>query len=105
MKIFISNLPFTFSEIDLMALLEYYGKVSSLNMGRNPQDGKSRGFAFAVMETGEPEALIRQLNGIQLFGKPLYVAEAVDKSLYQPPKGPFKKKRRRIYKISTHEKF
>jgi RNA recognition motif-containing protein len=100
MKIFISNLPFTFSEVDLAVLLEYYGKVGSLNLARNPQDGKSRGFAFVEMESPDPEALIKVVNSIRLFGKLIYAAEAVDKSLYRPPVAPFKKKRRRINKMT-----
>ena len=52
-NIYIKNLSYDAVEDDLRALFEKYGEVSSVNIIRDRESGRSRGFAFVEMPNDE----------------------------------------------------
>ncbi|HUT53564.1 MAG TPA: RNA-binding protein [bacterium] len=81
-KLYIGNLPYQTSEEELKQLFSQAGTVSSARVITEGASGRSKGFGFVEMETAEQAAAaIEQLNGTELLGRALTVAEA------RPPKG------------------
>lgn len=51
--------------------------MTNVSIPRSPEDGRSRGFAFVEMATGdEAQAAVEKLNGHELDGRALRVDEA-----------------------------
>lgn len=77
MKIYIGNLSFDSTEDMLRQAFESYGEVSSVNVIKDRDTGRSRGFAFVEMSSdSEGAAAISGLNGQELDGRTLNVNEA-----------------------------
>jgi RNA recognition motif-containing protein len=77
MNIFIGNLSRQVTDADLRAAFEAHGAVSSANVIKDKFTGESRGFGFVEMAVqAEAEAAIAALNGKDLKGRALNVAEA-----------------------------
>jgi RNA recognition motif-containing protein len=77
-KLFIGNLSFNVADA---ALTEFFASlnipVANIHIVRNPETGRSRGFAFAELAPeADMESAISQLNGKILEGRPLTVNEA-----------------------------
>jgi cold-inducible RNA-binding protein len=76
-KLFVGNLPFTASDADLEALFAQAGAVESVNLVRERETGRPRGFAFVTMTSDdEAAAAIRQFNEQPFGGRSLIVNEA-----------------------------
>ena len=74
MRLFIGNLNFKTSEENLMQLLKEYGEVTSLNIIKEKETGRSKGFAFVDMATDEQaKSVMENLNGAEFDGKVLKV--------------------------------
>ncbi len=77
MKIYIGNLSFDATEEKLRQAFESYGEVTEVNMITDRDTGRPRGFAFVEMlAKDEAIAAISGLNGQELSGRALKVAEA-----------------------------
>ncbi len=76
-RLFIGNLPFSTTDDSLKGVFQGVGNVESAKVIMNPHSGKSKGFAFVEMDTEETaNAAIAQLNGFELEGRKITVAEA-----------------------------
>ena len=76
-KLFVGNLPFTASDADLEALFAQAGAVESVNLVRERETGRPRGFAFVTMTSDDDAAAaIRQFNEQPFGGRSLIVNEA-----------------------------
>ncbi|MBN2242557.1 MAG: RNA-binding protein [Acidobacteria bacterium] len=76
-NIYVGNLPHSTGEADLKELFEQKGKVESVNLIRDYDTGRSKGFAFVEMATEEDAAkAIEALNAFSLEGRNLTVNEA-----------------------------
>ena len=76
-NVYVGNLSFNTTQAQLQELAEAHGPVSSVNMITDRETGRPRGFAFVEMETEEgATALINALNGQDVDGRELKVAEA-----------------------------
>ena len=77
-KLFIGNLSFGVADAGLNELFASMNiPVASIRIVRDPDTGKSRGFAFAELAPeADMESAISQLNGKVLEGRPLTVNEA-----------------------------
>ncbi|HAI76908.1 MAG TPA: RNA-binding protein [Microscillaceae bacterium] len=77
MNIYVSNIPFTLSEMELKNVFTRYGEVLSVKIIKDKQTGRSRGFGFVEMEN-EEEGLeaVEKLNGAELNGRELKVKQA-----------------------------
>jgi RNA recognition motif-containing protein len=77
MNIFIGNLSRQVTDADLREAFEAHGQVASANVIKDKFTGESRGFGFVEMPTqAEAQAAIAALNGKDLKGRALNVAEA-----------------------------
>ena len=73
-KLYVGNLPYEINENDLQALFAEAGPVESVNVVRDRETGRARGFAFVEMSTDEEaQRAITELNEYQLGGRGLTV--------------------------------
>ena len=76
-KLYVGNLPYTVSDSDLQRMFEPHGAVQSAQVVVDRDTGRSKGFGFVEMETGEAaQAAISALNGQDFSGRSLTVNEA-----------------------------
>ncbi|MFA5858587.1 MAG: RNA-binding protein [Elusimicrobiota bacterium] len=76
-KLFIGNLSYTTTDITLKDLFAKAGTVNSASVIKDKYTDKSRGFAFVEMVTeDETKKAIETLNGTELDGRKINVAEA-----------------------------
>lgn len=77
MKIYIGNLSFDATEVQLRDTFAEFGEVTSCNVISDKFTGKPRGFAFIEMsDNTEAQAAIAELNGKDMMGRALNVNEA-----------------------------
>ncbi len=77
MNIYVGNLSFKASEVEVRQAFAPFGQVASVAVIKDQATGKSRGFAFVEMPNNdEAQAAIAGLNGKELLGRQLMVNEA-----------------------------
>ncbi len=78
-KIYVGNLPWRTTDIQLSELFSAYGDVLSVRIVSDRETGRSRGFAFVTLASDEgAKSAIGALNGFLLEGRALVVNEAND---------------------------
>lgn len=76
-KLYVGNLPFSFTDEDLRKLFEEVGSVASARVITDRDTGRSKGFGFVEMATdGDAQKAIQQLNQSECNGRPITVNEA-----------------------------
>jgi len=76
-KIYVGNLPFSATSENLNELFAPFGKVDSAKIVMDRDTGRSKGFGFVEMSSGdEAAAAIEKLNGSDMGGRSLVVNEA-----------------------------
>ena len=76
-KLYVGNLSYSMGDSELEKLFTAYGSVSSAQVIKDRDNGRSNGFGFVEMGTGqEGQAAISALNGKDIDGRPLVVNEA-----------------------------
>jgi RNA recognition motif-containing protein len=76
-KLYVGNLPYTATDSDLQRMFEEHGAVQSAQVVMDRDTGRSKGFGFVEMESGEAaQAAISALNGQDFAGRSLTVNEA-----------------------------
>jgi cold-inducible RNA-binding protein len=76
-KLYVGNLSFDTTELDLQDLFAEAGTVSETALMQDKFTGKSRGFAFVTMSSAEEaQKAISLFNGKAMQGRPLTVNEA-----------------------------
>jgi RNA recognition motif-containing protein len=76
-KLYVGNLPYETSEADLEQLFAQAGPVESVNVIRDRETGRARGFAFVEMATDDgAQAAVSTLNERDFGGRRLTVNEA-----------------------------
>lgn len=89
MNIYVGNLSFKASEVELSQAFAAFGQVSSVAIIKDQATGKSRGFAFVEMpNNAEGQAAIAGLNGKDLMGRQLMVNEARPRTPGAGPRRP-----------------
>ncbi|HEY5578485.1 MAG TPA: RNA-binding protein, partial [Acidimicrobiia bacterium] len=64
MKIYVGNLPWSYTSSDLRRLFEAFGAVSTANVVVERDTGRSRGFGFVEMDSDEEaKGAVETLNG------------------------------------------
>ncbi len=77
MKLYVGNLSFDTSKVDLQTMFAGAGTVESVSLIEDRETGRSRGFGFVEMSTKEEgAAAILQFNGKDVGGRALNVNEA-----------------------------
>ena len=76
-KLYVGNLPFETTEADLQTLFAQAGTVETVNVIRDRDAGRARGFAFVEMANAtDAQSAIAQLNEKSFGGRNLTVNEA-----------------------------
>jgi len=76
-KIYVGNLPFSATSESLNELFAQFGSVDSAKIVMDRDTGRSKGFGFVEMSSGdEAAAAIEKLNGTDMGGRSLVVNEA-----------------------------
>jgi RNA recognition motif-containing protein len=76
-KLYVGNLPYETNEADLQALFAEAGPVESVNVIRDRETGRARGFAFVEMATAEgAQQAVSTLHERNFGGRRLTVNEA-----------------------------
>ncbi|KAJ1954701.1 RNA-binding protein Cwf29 [Dispira parvispora] len=82
--IFVGGLDYDLSEGDIICIFSQYGEIMDVNLVRDPDTGKSKGFAFLMYQDQRSTVLaVDNLNGIKVAGRTLRVDHVKD---YRPPK-------------------
>ncbi|KAJ3173197.1 RNA-binding motif protein, X-linked 2 [Geranomyces variabilis] len=72
--VYVGGLPYQLTEGDLIAVFSQYGEIVDLNMVRDKQTGKSKGFAFVAYEDQQSTVLaVDNFNGTKMLGRMLRV--------------------------------
>ena len=80
-NIFVGNLSFQTTELDIRSLFESYGNVDRISVVTDRDTGKPKGFGFVEMANdGEGDKAIAALNGQELDGRALTINESRPKS-------------------------
>ncbi len=76
-KIYVGNLPFSATSEQLNEMFSKFGTVDSAKIVMDRDTGRSKGFGFVEMSSGdEAAAAIEKLNGSDMGGRSLVVNEA-----------------------------
>ena len=76
-KLHVGNLSYNTTEDQLQSLFAQAGTVVSTTVITDRETGRSKGFGFVEMgDEGAASAAVAQLNGAQLDGRAITVAEA-----------------------------
>jgi RNA recognition motif-containing protein len=76
-KIYVGNLPFSATSEQLNEMFSKFGTVDSAKIVMDRDTGRSKGFGFVEMSSGdEAAAAIEKLNGQDMGGRSLVVNEA-----------------------------
>ncbi|GFZ00774.1 RNA-binding (RRM/RBD/RNP motifs) family protein [Actinidia rufa] len=85
-KLCVQNLPWSFTVDDMKTVFGEFGTVADIEIIKQ-KDGKSRGFAFVTMYSGEEaQAVIDKFNSQELLGRVIRVEFA--KRFRRPPRPP-----------------
>ncbi len=78
MKLFIGNLPFDVTDVEILELFTEYGEVIASNLIKDQYTGKPKGFAFVEMSTrGEGHKAMETLNRKMYRHRELVCKEAI----------------------------
>ena len=78
-KLYVGNLPFSATEIEINELFSKHGTVNSVALINDRETGRPRGFGFVEMDDEGATAVIASLNGHTMDGRDLKINEAQDK--------------------------
>ena len=77
MNLYVGNLPWSISEEELESHFAQHGSVKAVRIITEGHSGRSKGFGFVEMESGEGgQAAIDNLDGKDFGGRDLKVNEA-----------------------------
>lgn len=79
MKVYVGNLPWSITDLDLQNLFTPFGSVESAQVVMDRDSGRSRGFGFVEMATQHASQAIAKLNGHEIESRALRVNEAQSK--------------------------
>ena len=99
-NVFVGNLDFHTTEVELRAAFAAYGTVQTVTIVMDRDTGQSRGFAFVEMAIAEQaEKAIRALDGTLLQERAIRVNEARPKPYEQRGKNSLRGRDRRRHRI------
>lgn len=77
MSIFVGNLSYQVTDDDLRSVFAEYGTVKRVNIPKDRETDRPRGFAFVEMETeAEEDKAIEDLDGAEWMGREIKVNKA-----------------------------
>jgi RNA recognition motif-containing protein len=79
-RLYVGNLPYSVTELDLRELFAGLGTVTDAKIITDRETGRPRGFGFVEMSTDdEARKAIEELNGRDVQGRQVAVKEAEDR--------------------------
>lgn len=89
-NIFVGNLAYQTTEVELEAAFAAFGAVERVSLVRDRDTGQPRGFAFVEMTNSQDaEKAMSALNGSELNGRAINVNEARPREERRPGGGGF----------------
>ncbi|KAI5451318.1 RNA-binding protein Cwf29 [Naganishia albida] len=77
--VFVGGLPFELTEGDVITIMSQFGEVADINMPRDKETGKTKGFAFLMYEDQRSTVLaVDNLTGAKVLGRTLRVDHVKD---------------------------
>ena len=77
MSIYVGNLSYQVTEEDVSTVFAEYGTVKRVQLPKDRETGRMRGFGFVEMASdGEESAAIEALDGAEWMGRDLKVSKA-----------------------------
>lgn len=77
--VYVGGLPFELTEGDLLIVFSQFGEIIDLELIRDRETGKSKGFAFIGFEDQRSTVLsVDNLNGVDILGRLIRVDHAAD---------------------------
>lgn len=72
--IFVGGLNFDLTEGDVVTIFSQYGEIADVNLPRDKETGKTRGFGFVMYEDQRSTVLaVDNMNGAEVLGRTLKV--------------------------------
>lgn len=82
--IFLGGLPYDLTEGDIIAIFSQYGEVVNINLVRDKDTGKQKGYGFLCYEDQRSTTLaVDNFNGIKILGRTIRVDHVAN---YKAPK-------------------
>jgi len=78
-RLYVGNLPYSVTELDLRDLFATAGTVTEAKIVTDRETGRPRGFGFVEMSRADATRAIQSLNGKDMGGRPLRVNEAQER--------------------------
>ncbi len=76
-RIYVGNLPFSATEMEVEEMFAEFGPVVSVNLVTDRETGRPRGFGFVEMQSdADADAAIDALDQTQMGGRSLKINEA-----------------------------
>ena len=80
MKLYIGNIPYEATELDIRELVGQHGEVVDLYYPTDPETGRQKGFAFVTLDSKQAGiAAMEALNGTDFQGRELRCNEAEER--------------------------
>ncbi len=77
MKLYVGNLPFSATEVEVRIAFEEYGSVEAVSIITDRDSGRAKGFGFVEMsDDNNARTAIDKLNGTQFGNRSIVVNEA-----------------------------
>lgn len=81
MRLYVGSLHFNITEDMLKGIFEPFGKIEKIELMRDPENNRSRGYGFINFCDGEDaKKALEQLNGFELAGRPMKVNYVSDRN-------------------------
>ncbi len=81
-RVYVGNLPFKTTDDELRKLFNTFGKVKSADVIRYRESGRSKGYAFVIMDEEGAESSISHLNDNEYESRVLKVRVAKPRENY-----------------------
>ncbi|XP_072271219.1 probable RNA-binding protein 23 isoform X2 [Pyxicephalus adspersus] len=80
MRLYVGSLHFNITEDMLRGIFEPFGKIENIQLLREPDTGRSKGYGFITFLDAEcARRALDQLNGFELAGRPMKVGHVNDR--------------------------
>jgi len=90
MKIYVGNLPYSYTDKELTELFSPFGELSEVTVIIDKYSGRSKGFGFVTFsDKTAGNSAIADLNGKEIQGRAIKVNEARPMDPNGPPKRSF----------------
>ncbi|XP_075425213.1 putative RNA-binding protein 23 [Ascaphus truei] len=81
MRLYVGSLHFNITEDMLRGIFEPFGKIENIQLMKEPDTGRSKGFGFISFLDAEcARRALEQLNGFELAGRPMKVGNVTDRA-------------------------